>query len=53
MSIFPKFVLCDVAHPLLLAVSTKKNCIVDPHHVHLKIYVLIAIGSSVQSFSCV
>ena len=51
MSIFPKFVLCDVAQPPLLAMYTKKNCIVDPHHVHLKIYVLIAIGSSVQSLS--
>ena len=53
MSIFPKFVLYDVAHPLLLAMYTKKNCIVDPHHIHLKIHVLIAIGGSVQSLSCV
>ena len=51
MSIFPKFVLYDVARPLLLAMYTKKNCIVDPHHIHLKIHVLIAIGDSVQSLS--
>lgn len=45
MPIVPKFVLSQVAHPLLLAMYTKKNCIVDTHHTHLKIHVLIAIGT--------
>lgn len=45
MPIVPKFVLSEVEHPLLLAMYTKKNRIFDTHHIHLKIHVLIAIGT--------